>query len=370
MKFSKSRHGFEDMSTPIIMCDTGGKVIYKNSAAVAKVGLPKRMTDIRPHLGASDVALLTRLSEFNVPMSMQVFTGECLMKAYVIRHRWRGRDVSLWIFLCYLGMGNSNYAMALLKRELSTHAREICGIYTLCGAERGQISEKAVASLNRRLQRKAERMINTILHNEKSKSSCSLGIAVDILVKSASDICRAHGCDIDIGASESILGVEKSINYRDLLLLVAHIISLMGKVTQKRHIDILFTMNDMGEPIVDVKGTITYPPFYSCTNNDISLLEPIVGEFESDFIMVKKLIEIGSYDTEFSITDAKSAENIQLCFAIPYLAENVLYHIETSDVEIQKLTADTTMFFDSFIADSAPHTKRKAAKRGKYRVKL
>lgn len=370
MRFSISGHGFEDMSTPIIMCDTCGKVIYKNSAAVARVGLPKRMTDIRPHLNSSDIAVLDSISALCTPVFMQVFTGEELMRAYVLKHRWRGREVILWIFLCYLGMGSSNYAMALLERELSTHAKEICGIYTLGGTERGHISESVAASLNKRLKRKVERMINTILHNEKSKSSCNLGIAVDTLVKSASDICKAHGCDVDIGASESILCVERAVNYRDLLLLVTHVISLLCKVTQNGHIDVLFTMNASGEPIVDVKSTITYPPFYSCTNNDISLLGTIVGQYESDFIMVKKLIEIGSFETEFSIVDTADPENIRIAFGIPYLTENTLYRIGTSKTEIQKLENDTAMFIDSFLADALPHRKKAAAKRGKYRVKL
>lgn len=126
MNYTDFPENLEKLRTPIIICDEKGLVIYKNSAAVRNVRLPRRNTSMLTHLGQTEKGELCRLFERKKPSVLTVQTGDRNARALVTHYTRDGKECSLWVFISLLQTGSVSGMFAEMDASLTAIARDIC----------------------------------------------------------------------------------------------------------------------------------------------------------------------------------------------------------------------------------------------------
>lgn len=346
MNYANIPENLEKLSTPIIICDEQGIVIYKNTAAVRSVRLPRRHTSILTHLGQTERGELLRLSDRKKPSVLTVQTGDRNARALVMSYLREGKKCSLWVFVSLLQTGSVSGMFAELDNALCAVGREICEYVKTIDEFALALPEPPSASELVRLDKRLQKIIDGIT-DERRSWLFELGDALTMLKEAIERPLCKYGYSINFPEADASLGkgVRLLIDLQHFFSMYLHLILFSCDSSPNKQVDV--SVFQKGEIYcIETLFTLPYPPFYTeqsdCT--DLSALSALCPRNSIEIELLKTYSRIHGYEMSYQIThDVEN--NVRLRLKLPVSVKPRLRSGDESAVERLFVQHDLTLYF-------------------------
>lgn len=268
MNYAQIPENLEKLNTPIIICDSKGLVIYKNTAAVRSVRLPRRNTSMLTHLGQTEQGELLRLSKRKKPSVLTVQTGDRNARALVMPYTREGKACSLWVFVSLLQTGSVSGMFAEADSALCAIGREICDYVKAVDEFALALPEEPTSAQIARLDKKLRKILDVLIEQRRGWLF-EMHIALDILWKAIEQPLCELGYRLTI--AEDSLQISQNGGKGSMLVLV----ELQSLATLYLHLMLFaydsaatkqleMAVRQIGEEYyMDIAFTQPYPPCYT-----------------------------------------------------------------------------------------------------------
>lgn len=322
MRYRTQECGLDRLTTPIIMCDPDGFVIYKNDIAVKEIRLPKRNTDMKTHLNERDRDSLKEI--FTRPAVISVYTGDRIAKAFVSAHQRDGKDCTLWMFPAFLQVSPTSAFFSALNKELEKLGADFSAIIKSLEQKELTSSERSKNALQKRIGEKLDRMLEETFATRNERANWSVEECLDILKNQLGSLFKEQGYLIDCNFDVAREHLRKYLNLRDFLAFYSHALTFCCELTRNRRVA-LDVKSQEGKDLIDFRilFTMMFPPVYTDgqedRESDICKLIPYFPDHHVEIKMFEKLVKYGGYEVEYTISE-KHRDNVEFLFRIPLTA--------------------------------------------------
>lgn len=356
MIYTEIPENLEKLNTPIIICNEEGLVIYKNTAAVRSVRLPRRNTSMLTHLGQTERGELAKLSERKRPSVLTVQTGDRNARALVTTYTRDGRTCSLWVFISLLQTGAVSGMFAELDATFAVIGRDICE-YIKSVDEFSRVPDRPTAAKLEKLDERLRRII-TAMTEQKRGWLYDLGDTLDMLHEAIEPALRNHGYylhieeDFDRVPAWSIRKGEARvlIDLHAFYALYLHLILFCCECTPMRHIDMKFWKEkgqENDEYYMELAFTLPYPPFYTegdGYSTDLSALIALSPRNRFELQLFEAYSTLRGFHMSYQITH-EAVNNMKIRMKVPVLIKVRLRSGEESNTEQLFVKHDLALYF-------------------------
>lgn len=346
MNYAHIPENLEKLNTPIIICDEQGLVIYKNTAAVRSVRLPRRHTSMLTHLGQTERGELLRLSDRKKPSVLTVQTGDRNARALVMPYVREGKNCSLWVFVSLLQTGSVSGMFAELDGALCAVGREICEYVKSIDEFALALPERPTATELARLDKRLQKIIDAIT-DERRSWLFELGDALTMLREAVERPIRKYGYRLTFRESEELShkGVRLLIDLQHFFSMYLHLILFSCDSSPNKQVECSVFREDETY-CVESAFTLPYPPFYTDDGyqTDLSALRALCPKNSIEIELFKAYSGIHGYQMSYRIThDAEN--NVCLRMKLPVSVKAGLRSGDESATERLFVQHDLTLYF-------------------------
>lgn len=356
MNYTDFPENLEKLRTPIIICDERGLVIYKNSAAVRNVRLPRRNTSMLTHLGQTEKGELCRLFERKKPSVLTVQTGDRNARALVTHYTRDGKECSLWVFISLLQTGSVSGMFAEMDASLTVIARDICKCIQSIDEFSRALPDQPTAAGLEKLDERLHRIIDSIIEHRRGWL-LDLGDALDLLYEAIDRSLRKYGYHLnrreefdripkwDAGAGT----VRVLIDLYAFFTLYLHLILFCCDCAPMRHIDMNVRMESGAEDAyyMELAFTLPYPPFYTDGDrysDDLSALIALSPKNRFELQLFEAYSRAQGFHMSYRITH-EVENNMRFRMKLPVVQKVRLRSGEESMNERLFVQHDLTLYF-------------------------
>lgn len=359
MNYADMPANLEKLSTPIIICDERGIVIYKNTAAVKSVRLPRRNTSMLSHLGQTEQGELRRLSERKKPSVLTVQTGDRNARALVVSYKRQGRECSLWVFISLLQTGSVSGLFTELDATLTAVSRDICEYIKSIDAFSLALPDQPAPTKLERLEERLHRIIDALTAHKRDWLF-ELGDTLDMLREAIDRPLRKYGYYLHINEAfeqqPSHRGGKNDmrvfIELYAFFTLYLHLILFCCECAPMRHIDLIVRrefQESIGEDdyYMELAFTLPYPPFYTegdAYSADLSALIDLSPKNRFELQLFEAFSVLQGFHISYQITH-ESENNMRLRMKLPVIQKHRLRSGEENSAERLFIQHDLTLYF-------------------------
>lgn len=356
MNYAAIPESLEKLTTPIIICDERGQVIFKNTAAVKSVRLPRRHTSMLPHLGQTERGELSRLFERRKPSILTVQTGDRNARALVMHYLREGRPCSLWVFVSLLQSGVVSGLFAEQESALCAVGRDICEYVKAIDELSMALPEEQTSAQMERMEKHLRKIVDALTADKRGW----VFDLVDVLDMLESAIERpihkfgyhiSYTCDFQLkpvwAGGKGDLRVL--IELHSFYTLYLHLLLFACDAAPLKHIDVAIRREGVGtiddEYFMDVAFTLPYPPFYTDGDtNDLSALIALSPKNRFEIMMFEAYSSSRGFEMSYRITQERD-NNMRIRMKLPVIQKVRLRSGNESDSELQFVRHDLALYF-------------------------
>lgn len=346
----------EKLTTPIIICDERGLVIFKNTAAVRSVRLPRRHTSMLPHLGQTERGELSRLSERRKPSILTVQTGDRNARALVMHYLREGRPCSLWVFVSLLQTGAVSGLIAEQENAITSVGREICEYVKSVDELSMALPEEQSSAQFERMEKHLRKIVDG-LTADKRGWVFDLVDVLDMLESAIERPIRKFGYHISYACDFKLAPVWAGgrgdlrllIELHSFYSLYLHLLLFACDVAPMKQIDVAIRREGVGdvndEYFMDVAFTLPYPPFYTDgESTDLSALVALSPKNRFEIMMFEAYASSRGFEMCYRITQERD-NNMRIRLKLPVIQKVRLRSGVESDSELQFVRHDLALYF-------------------------
>ncbi|MGM9637131.1 MAG: hypothetical protein ACI3YK_03995 [Eubacteriales bacterium] len=348
MRYRTDRIGLDDLSTPILICDRDGLVLYKNEIAVKQVRLPKRRTGILIHLDSAGRAAFMDMGVDSRPRMLTVYTGDRNAKAFVVPYRYQEQDGSLWVFPGFLQTNPTSALFSAMEKNAEKIAGDLCSIFALI-AEKSEIGPgRSYNAVNKKIRAKLERLLDTLLEGDSDRVNWSVSESLKILSGQIFGIFRSFGYMIDYKDKLPHNRRGMYLNFRNFIIFYCHALTFCCELTRSHQITVEVTGDENEENCIVLTAVFTmlFPPVYIENGTDFSGLIPMFPEHMVDLLIFEKLVNLCGYRITYTVSD-KHQDNVTFRFVVPLTEKRGLSVKRSAEREFQLLEGDCLRLVES-----------------------
>lgn len=351
MKYADMPENLEKLSTPVIICDERGQVIYKNTAAVRSVRLPRRHTSMLTHLGQTEQGELRRLPERKKPSVLTVQTGDRNARALVLPYLRDGKQCSLWVFVSLLQTGSVSGLFAELDASLIAVGREICEYVRSVDEFSRALPELPSAARLERLEKRLMKILDELVA-DKHGWLFELSDVLDMLEQAIDRPMRKYGYHLnfysEFDRSPSWQGGKGDtrvlIDLQSFFTLYLHLILFACDASPMKHIDITVRRQEE-DYLMEIAFTLPYPPFYTDgMSTDLSALIALSPKNRFEIQLFEAYSSARGFEMSYRI-GCEAENNMRLRMKLPVLQKLRLRSGEESNTERLFVQHDLTLYF-------------------------
>lgn len=351
MNYADMPESLEKLITPVIICDEGGQVIYKNTAAVRSVRLPRRNTSMLTHLGQTEQGELARLSERKKPSVLTVQTGDRNARALVMYYLRQSKPCSLWVFASLLQTGAVSGMFAEQDSMLSSIGRDICEYVKAVDEFSLALPTFPTHAQLDRVEKHLRRIIDELIGSKRGWLF-ELSDSLEMLEDSIERPLRKYGYTlkfhVDFEHAPSWAGRKGDtrllIDLQAFYTLYLHLILFCCDCAPMRHIDAA-VCKDGEEYCMEVAFTLPYPPFYTDEeSNDLSALIELSPKNRFEIMLFEAYAVSHGFEMSYRITHEVD-NNMRLRMKLPLLRKLRLRSGEEGSAEKLFVQHDLALYF-------------------------
>ncbi len=357
MNFAEIPENLEKLNTPIIICDEAGLVIYKNTAAVRSIRLPRRHTSMRAHLGQTERNELDQLPNRKKPSVLTVRTGDRNARALVMPYLRQGMQCSLWVFVSLLQTGSVSGMFAELDGTVCAAGREICEYVKSVDELSLKLSEQPAVSQFNRMEKRLCKIVDCLVE-EKGGWLFELGDALIMLRQAIEQPMSKYGYQLDFESQftgYSSWNAPKGsprvlIDLQSFFTLYLHLILFCCECAPAKQMEISVCQNgDMY--FMETAFTLPYPPFFTDDENadadyqtDLSRLIALSPKNRFEILLFEAFSNARGYQMSYRIT-REAEQNMRFRMKLPVLLKSRLRSGDENLSERLFMAHDLTLFF-------------------------
>lgn len=335
----------EEVSTPVIILDSEGRVIYKNTSAIRSVRLPRRNTHIFAHLDKTGIGEYEKIQKRRKPSVITVNTGDRNARAFVSKYTRDGEDCSIWIFVSHLQTGATSRVFNQIESSINLAAGEICDIVKEIDRRGRNLNVRMKGAADKKISKSFFSLIDRIYKAETDPRASMYAVdkAVEILTGAAERTLSHFGFRARIDRSGMGLPMGYLVDYRAFSSAFTHLLVFAAEASASKAIEVTCSFED--ESIVTRMGfTLPIPPEYVSGEKDVSKLVHICPASTVDIIVFEKVCKSFGYDFEFSVTE-DFIDNVSIVFKAPCSSLSMVRASSAFDIESILLEKDQSVIF-------------------------
>ena len=321
----------DELNTPIMICDAGGVVIYKNDAAVKEVCLPKRRTHIQPHLHPSDADRFTDLTGGKKSVIMTIDTGKGKMRAFASPYLRQGKPCVLFVFPAVIQVYSKTKYTRSVEDAMIECADDICDVIKAIDEKSFCIGEKKKLSIDKRIKKKIDDIISYMFFGAND-TTYRLNNGVVMIANTIERTFRSFGFDIRIDYSELLANTDRQlyIDIGSFVVFFFHLTAFFIECGSDRTMNVSFTLSDIDDLSdndrklkVKLVLSMPYPPFYTDKETDLMRLSELSPSSFLDILLFERFAEAYNYKLSFSIND-DHMNNLAVFAEIPLSKKSIV----------------------------------------------
>lgn len=356
MNYTEIPENLEKLNTPIIICDAKGLVIYKNTAAVRNVRLPRRNTSMLTHLGQTEQGELRRLAERKKPSVLTVQTGDRNARALVMPYTRQGKECSLWVFVSLLQTGSVSGLFAEADSALTAVGREICEYVKTVDEFSLALPDQPTAAQIDRLEKRILKILDTVIKERKNwlfEMHTGLRILWEAIEKPLSQFGYQLKVAEDAAEVPSLAGKGERlvlVELYSLITLYLHLLLWACDSASTKQLEL--ALRQIGEDYyMDIAFTQPYPPCYTddgddpnAFSNDFSALIALSPKNRFEIRLFEAYCASGEYELSYRITH-EAENNVCLRLKLLTVQKTRLRSGEESQNELLFVQHDLALYF-------------------------
>ncbi|MGM9680837.1 MAG: hypothetical protein ACI3XR_04970 [Eubacteriales bacterium] len=346
MQYRTDNTGLDDLSTPILICDRSGLVLYKNEIAVKQIRLPKRRTGILIHLDSAGKAAFSDMNTDSRPRVLSVYTGDRNAKAFVVPYRYQDSDCTLWVFPGFMQVNPNSVLFSALEKDAEKIAGDLCSVFALVAEKKEIPPGRSHNALNKKIRAKLEHMLDTMLECGDDRVNWPLSECLRILSGQIFGIFRTYGYMIDFKDSvpQNLKGMF--LNFLNFIVFYSHALTFCCELTRSHRISVEVCEENENCIVLTAVFTILFSPIYIENSSDFRNLIPLFPEHMVDLLIFEKLAASCGYRISYSVVD-RHQDNVTFRFVVPLTAKRGLSAKRTAEREFQLLEGDCLRLIES-----------------------
>ena len=345
MRISDYINNLDDLSTPVMILDSAGKVIYKNEAAVRCVRLPKRNTHIFIHLDKTGLSEYEKIQKRHKPSIITVNTGDKNARAFVSKYLRDGESCSLWVFVQHLQANASSMAFNSIENGIISASYQICEAV----ADIDRLSFSKVSTGRKTVETRLSKRLATILERIYSLENAfdysgmySSSKAAEILSISARRIFTHYGYELSLSTEKSEDYYERLVDYRGFSSLFTHLLLFAVSANHGRGANAKFIL-DSECLRIEMMLSMPISPIYISGEKNVSRLSQLCPKNMVDVIVLERLCSVYGYSLEFSVLE-RAFDNVSIVATVP-LKDTGKLRTDAFDIEYLLLEKDQTVLY-------------------------
>lgn len=342
----------EKLITPVIICNEQGLVIYKNSAAVQSVRLPRRNTSMLIHLGQTEQGELRRLAERKKPSLLTVQTGDRNARALVTCYERQGKPCSLWVFLSLLQTGSVSAMFTDLDNAVCSAGREICEYVKAIDEFSLALPERPSEARLSKLDRQIGKIVGS-LTEQRRELLFELKDALALLKDALDRPLRKCGYQLNFSAEyEKAVFPKPSDSMRTLIDMQSffsvylHLILFACDASPYKQVEIALREADETYSM-EVAFTLPYPPFFTegeGYRTDLAALTALSPKNAVEIRLLEAYSASLGYRMDYRITQ-EAENNMRIRVKLPVLQKARLRSDEPIASEHLFVQHDLVLYF-------------------------
>jgi hypothetical protein len=358
MRYRTDQDSLDHLTTPIILCDKEGRVIYKNDIAVSQIRLPKRNTDMRVHLDQTGTGELDRIFERKRPSLITVHTGDRNAKAFVTSYYRNEQECSLWVFSSFMQTNASSRLFSTFEAEMTAVAKDLCDIIIAIDQKSLLPLGKSANSLNKKIETKFTHLLSSLLEGRTENSTWSVKESIQILSTQIPTLFGEFGYHIQMNVMDSSKNISQYLDFRNFILFYSHALTFCAELTRNRKLHLNIIGTDEMVILFEIQFTLLYPPIFSEESSDLSQLYQLAPMNCFDILIFDALTKLSGYHISYSVNSSHE-DNVVIRFKIPTTLKRSLYSSKNLGKEnaFVKTDADTLLGFVLGYANFTPENQ-------------
>lgn len=334
MNISNRITSLDNISTPVIILDSKGKVIYKNWTAMRNIRLPRRGTHIFKHLDNTGKSEYEKLFHRRKPSVITVNTGDRNARAFVSRYIREAEECTVWVFVSHLQANASSKIFNMIEGSINLASVEICEIIKEIDRRALVISDEGSAKMGGKIEKKFVSLLDRIYSRESTDTEITLyevPSCIDILTLASKRTLSHFGYRVSIGTDNIETGKGALIDYRGFSSAFMHILMFAVEANESRGISIDFDFD--GENVIFRSVfTVPIPSFYTNNSSDISLFSDLCPKSAVEALVLEKVLETYGYSFSFDVSEA-TFDNVSVTVKAPVIESTGLHAPSHIDIE-------------------------------------
>ncbi len=353
----------EQMSTPVMICNARGTVIFKNSAAVAQVRLPRRNTSVRSHLRQVETDELARIPERRKPSILTLHNGDRPMRALVmpyVKDRECGPALatadaaadevcSLWIFPAVLQVFSTSLTAQYVEMVMEDLSADLCQLVKQADRISGLLPGTERKQAQQKLDRRVMRMLN-MLTTLPDGRWFDLRHAMEILLPLLSRRLELVGAEVIYTEDEDLFTAGQAIDLSRMSILLLHLLSYCIPLSDSRTVHL--HLRDTGGGLrLTASFTLHWPPFTEEYSEDIRKLCLLLPSGQLELLVLNSLAKGFGTPLRYSLTD-EAEDNLTLYLPLPLSRRTSVRTMVLSSTEQIFLERDLEALFAAVLETS------------------
>lgn len=306
----------DELITPIIMCDKGGLVIYKNEAAVKEIRLPRRNTHIQPHLFPGDPQKLDYISGSKKAAVINVCTGDRNAYAIVCSYkRPDGSEGTLWAFPAMIQTNAMTRYCCRAVNSFIGVADDYSRVIKAIDERSFLLDPKKKQRMDNRIKKYINNVIE-MMFTDCDDTPYPVGQGIKLICDVMNRTLIRFGYDVQMEAGDCLEGDQKVyFDFRSFIIFMFHLVIFFSECGTERALKVRFDRDEEGLKIA-LTLSMPYPPFYTSGKSDIKKLMQLNPSGTLDVLIFDNFAKKHGYKFSYSINEDHT-DNMLVCVTVP-----------------------------------------------------
>ena len=348
----------EQMNTPIFICNAKGVVIFKNSAAMRKIRLPRRNTSVRSHLRQAEEGELDRIATRKKPSLLTLHTGDRPMRALVVPYAndehcgpalagaevAQGEVCSLWIFSAVLQAYGTSIPAQYIETIAEDLSSELCTLIKQADRLSGLLPGREKQSVQEKLDRKVLRILNHLEQIPEGRWF-DLRHAMQIVLPIIHRRLEVIGAEMEYSQEEDAISYGQAVDLPRMVFLLLHLITYTVSLSGSRSVSIHLCKMEEGVGL-RASFSLSWPPFTVTDSTDLRRLCLLLPSGQMELLVLDSLCK--GFGTKLSYTITEETENnFTLSVGLPITQRAMVRTLALSPTDQLFLERDLEAIFDA-----------------------
>ena len=332
----------DELDTPIIICNSSGLVVYKNSSAMKNIRLPRRNTHIQFHLDRGGVSEYENIPSRKKPSVISVDTGDKKANAFVMPYKRGADNCSLWVFFSMLQINALSRIFTEFERDLCDVGYEICDIVRCLDEKTFTLDERVRADADKRIERRMEKILDYMFSSgdPRKKSVYTFENAINLLSEVTERSFEQIGYDVrfTLDKESEHRWAVNALDFRGLLMLYLYLTSFAVKLSRDSRVDINVTEEESSIRI-KTAFSLGYPQFTVKGGRELADLIALAPKSALHLLIISRICKNHSYECVYDVSE-DNHDNVVINIRVPACRPAMVHAFTDNRTEHMLLARD------------------------------